>query len=400
MNSRRMAIDGGTPAFAAPRLTGAPNTVDRARLYARLDEMFDRHRFTNNGPMVREFETRLEALTGAEHVVTVANGTLALLVASVGLGVRGTVMVPSWTFAGTVQPLLWAGLEPVFVDVDPLTHSIDASVIEEAAADRKIDLIVPVHLWGRPCDTEAIDAAAREIDCPVLYDAAHALGATHDGRAVGTFGTAEIFSFHATKWMSSIEGGAIATGDADLAELCRRLRNFGFAGEGDIPVNGINAKMSEMHAAVGLCQLERFDTLQAINRERFDIYRACFDGHDHVRLVPVSNGGTAPHGYVVVEISAPTPDPASELQRILEAENVHVRRYFSPGVHHLEAFERFAPSTPLPVTDRLSTCCLALPTGEAVSPTDVLRIGGLVLEGIERLSPTPDSSRSRNVVPA
>jgi dTDP-4-amino-4,6-dideoxygalactose transaminase len=381
-----MAIDGGIPVFDEPRLTGAPNTVDRERLYARLDDMFDRHRFTNNGPMVREFESRLEALTGADHVVTVANGTLALLVASVGMGARGSVIVPSWTFAGTVQPLLWAGLQPLFVDVDPLTHSIDARALEAAAGENDVGLIVPVHLWGRPCDVDAIGAAARRLDCPVLYDAAHALGATHDGRSVGTFGSAEIFSFHATKWMTSIEGGAIATSDDELADLCRRLRNFGFAGEGDIPVNGINAKMSEMHAAVGLCQLERFDSLQSINRERFDIYRACFDGHEQVRLVPVSNGGASPHGYVVVEVTAPGEDPALELQRTLEAENVHVRRYFSPGVHRLQAFERFAPPHPLPATELLSTRCLSLPTGEAVSPNDVLRIGGLVLEAIERLS--------------
>ena len=330
---------------------------------------------------------------GAEHVVTVANGTLALLVASVGMGAQGKVVVPSWTFAGTVQPLLWAGLEPLFVDVDPMTHSLDARSLEIAALNNDIGLIVPVHLWGRPCDVERIEAAAHEIGSHVLYDAAHALGATHNGQSVGTFGTAEVFSFHATKWLTSIEGGAIATDDGDLAELCRRLRNFGFAGEGDIPVNGINAKMSEMHAAVGLCQLERFDSLRATNRERFDIYRACFDGHDQVRLVPVSNGGSSPHGYVAIEVDTPGHDPALELQLTLEAENVHVRRYFSPGVHRLKAFERFAPEQGLPVTDRLSTCTLALPTGEAVSPTDVLRIGGLVLEGIERLARTRSESQ-------
>ncbi len=375
-------------------MTGAPNGIDREAVYRRLDAMFDRNRLTNNGPLVREFEEAIASIVGVDHVVAVSNGTLALLVGAVGLGATGDVIVPSWTFAGTVQPLVWAGLRPRFVDVDPLTHSLDPASVRAALSQRGADtaevgLVVPVHLWGRPCDVEAIDRAASEAGVPVLYDAAHAFGATHSGTPVGNFGQAEIFSFHATKWMSSIEGGAITTNDAALADHCRRLRNFGFAGEGDIPVSGINAKMSEMHAAVGLTQLERFDTIRAANRERYEAYAAAFDSasstRPSVRLAPVTNAGSSPHGYVVVEILADHPEPARALQSLLDAENVRTRRYFAPGVHRLGAFDS-TDTGPLPVTETLAQRCLSLPTGEAITTEDAVTIAGLVLRGIERIT--------------
>lgn len=398
MTTRRLAVDGGAPAFEAPRRTGAPNEIDRARVYALLDEMFDRSRLTNNGPLVRRLEERIAELLDVPHVVNVANGTLALLIAATGLGARGGVAVPSWTFAGTVQPLVWAGLEPCFVEVDAESHSMDPDHLKVTLERGDVGLVVPVHLWGRPCHIDRIEAAAAAAGTPVLYDAAHAFGASHDGTPIGNFGDAEIFSFHATKWMTSIEGGAVTTANGDLAAHLRRLRNFGFAGEDDIPVNGINAKMSEMHAAVGLCQLDRFDQLRAINRDRYVTYRSCFEGSPDLRLLStqVSHRDTAPHSYVVIELDPSLgPFAARDLQRILEAENVHVRRYFSPGVHRLEAFARFAPAEPLPVTDSLAGRCIALPTGEGVSREDVVTISGLVSAALDRIK---DRSASELVV--
>jgi len=384
VTARRLAIDGGTPAFTRPRLTGAPNDIDREAVYRRLDAMFDRHRLTNNGPLVREFEDAIGGIVGVDNVVAVGNGTLALLIGAVGLGATGDVLVPSWTFAGTVQPLVWAGLRPRFVEVAPLTHSLDPASLA-AALDDAVGLVVPVHLWGRPCEIGTIDSLAAQAGVPVLFDAAHAFGSTHGGVAVGNFGSAEIFSFHATKWMTSIEGGALTTSDDDLADHCRRLRNFGFAGEGDIPVSGINAKMSEMHAAVGLTQLERFDAIRAINRERYEAYTTALAGHPAVRVAPVANAGSSPHGYVVIEVEADHPEPARALQTILDAENVRTRRYFAPGVHKLGAFAS-ADTASLPVTESLAQRCLSLPTGESISTDDAVTIAGLVLRGLERIS--------------
>ena len=283
---------------------------------------------------------------------------------------------------------MWAGLRPEFVDVAASSHSIDAAELLAAGPPDDLGLIVPVHLWGRPCDTTALAALSTAWNVPLLYDAAHALGATNEGVPVGNFGVAEVLSFHATKWFTSIEGGAIVTNDSALAEQCRRLRNFGFAGEDDIPVNGINAKLSEMHAAVGLCQLERFDELRDINRQRFTTYETCFAGRSDVRVVPPATDGAAPRGYVVLELrpAEPVAMPSVALQAVLEAEGVHVRRYFSPGVHRLAAFRRFGPPRDLPVTDDLSTRTIALPTGESVTAEDVVTIAGLVLEGLDRLS--------------
>lgn len=368
-------------------MVGAPNRVDRARLYGLLDDVFDRNRLTNNGPLVRELERRLSALLGVGNVVAVANGTLGLLLGAVALDVTGRVLVPSWTFAGTVQPLLWAGLTPEFVDVDPATHSMDPRQLERFADHDDIAAVVPVHLWGRPCAIEEIGIAAEELGVPVLYDAAHAIGSSHRGRAVGGFGAAEVLSFHATKWFSSIEGGALTTDDDELADRLRQLRNFGFAGEGIIPVNGINAKMSEIHAAVALTQLERFDELRAANAQRHRAYAHWFEGHDRIRLLDTTNEGTSGNGYAVVQLRDLGPAPAPRLKRVLAAENVQTRCYFDPGVHRLDAFARFAPDRGrLPITEALCGHCLALPTGEGVSVEDVGAIAGLVIEGIDRLS--------------
>jgi dTDP-4-amino-4,6-dideoxygalactose transaminase len=208
---------------------GRPNIGDRRALLQRIEGLLDRRWLSNDGPLVREFEAKIAQISDVRHCVIMCNATVALEIASRALGLAGEVILPSYTFVATAHALQWQGITPVFADIDPDTHNIDAASIEALITPRTTG-IVGVHLWGRPCDTEAIENLAARRKLSVMYDAAHAFGCSHKGKMIGGFGSCEIFSFHATKFINSFEGGAIVTNDGDLARKLRLMRNFGIEG--------------------------------------------------------------------------------------------------------------------------------------------------------------------------
>ncbi|MEO1060707.1 MAG: DegT/DnrJ/EryC1/StrS family aminotransferase [Actinomycetota bacterium] len=386
---RQLAVEGGAPLFAEPVRVGAPNRVDGERLATAIRQVIDRRRLTNDGPLAREYEERLGELCGA-HAVLVVNGTAALLVAGRALGLSGRIAVPSWTFVASVHAVSLLGAEPVFVDVDE-SHTMDPLALERIAAAGAIDGVMPVHLFGGACDIEAIGLQAAGMDVPVLYDGAQALGTTIRDHPIGRFGTASAFSLHATKWMSAIEGGFITTEDAALAEECRRRRNFGIVGPDAVAMVGTNAKMSELHAAAGLVQLDRFDELAAHNEACFAAYRAVLDPCPDVSLLDVGPTGTSARPYVAIELAA----DRDVILAALAAEGVDCRRYFFPGVHRFPPYADLPLVEPLPVTERLAAGCLALPTGDQLTPSDARRIGELV---VELATASPERRRSWDVV--
>ena len=211
-----LALLGGRPAFASEIRVGRPNVGDRTALIARLGLMLDSGVLTNRGPFVLELEAALRSYLGVRHAITVCNATIGLGVAARALGLAGEVIVPSFTYIATPQALAWLGITPVFCDVDPDTHNLDPRQLEALITPRTTG-ILPVHVWGRPCDTQAIERVACAHGLKTLYDAAHAFGCSHDGQMIGSFGHAEVFSFHATKFFNTFEGGAIATNDDNLA---------------------------------------------------------------------------------------------------------------------------------------------------------------------------------------
>ncbi len=230
--------------------------------------MLDRRWLTNDGPLVGEFEARVASRLGVRHCVTTSNATVALELASRALGMTGEVIVPSFTFVGTVHALHWHGVTPVFCDIDSETHRIDPECVEALITPNTTG-IVGVHLWGRMCDEQALNAIASRHGFPLLFDAAHAMGSTSGGRSVGGFGHAEVLSFHATKIVNSFEGGAIVTDDDELASQLRATRNFGFVGRDYAEGLGKNAKMSEASAAMGLTSLDSLDDFIAVNQRNF-----------------------------------------------------------------------------------------------------------------------------------
>ena len=200
------------------------------------------------------------------------NATVALEIAIRALGLRGEVIVPSYTFVATAHALQWQEITPLFADMDPGTHNIAPAAIERLITPRT-SAIIGVHVWGRACDAEAIEAIGRKHGLEVMYDAAHAFGCSHKGKMVGSFGRCEVFSFHATKFLNTFEGGAVVTNDDALAEKMRLMRNFGFAGYDRVIYLGVNGKMTEVCAAMGLTSLDSIDEIIALNRRNYLAYQ-------------------------------------------------------------------------------------------------------------------------------
>jgi dTDP-4-amino-4,6-dideoxygalactose transaminase len=385
-----LAVLGGDPAFPEPLHVGRPNIGEREAILARIGEVLDRRWLTNDGPLVRELEQRIVERTGARNCVAMANGTIALEIAIRALGLAGEVIVPSFTFVATAHALQWQQITPVFCDVDPRTHSIDPSRIASLLTPRTTG-ILGVHLWGRPCEVEALEALAVEHGLKLLFDAAHAFDCSHGGEPIGRFGNAEVFSFHATKFVNSFEGGAVVTNDDELAERMRLMRNFGFQGYDDVVYVGTNGKMSEVAAAMALTSLDSIEDFVAVNRRNHFRYRSGLAGLPGVHLLDPSDGGRSNYQYVVAEITDPFPVSRDVLMQVLWSENVRARRYFHPGVHRMEPYRSYQPNAGLllPETERVAEHVLVLPTGTAMEVDHVdtvCRIIRTVAEGGEALA--------------
>lgn len=368
------------PLFDRPIRTGRPNIGDRATLHRLLDEILDRRWLTNNGPVVQEFERRIAEYLGVRHCIAVSNGTVAIEVAVKALGLTGEVILPSFTFVASAHALSWVGLRPVFCDIDASTYCIDPSRIPALVTDRT-SAIMGVHVYGRPCDTAGLGAVGHAAGVPVIYDAAHAFGCSHDGAMIGSFGACETFSFHATKFFNTFEGGAITTDDDCLAEELRRCRSFGYAdGSRASSSVGTNAKMTEVSAAMGLVNLDSIEQIIQRNRENHTAYREGLDSIAGLSVIPFDLDERNNYQYAVLEVLEPFPLTAGELMRRLERENVFVQRYFAPPVHRQAPYLAAVGSAgrALPETDGLAERVVALPTGSAVSPDDARRIASFI----------------------
>jgi dTDP-4-amino-4,6-dideoxygalactose transaminase len=374
------AIFGGKPSFDQQLHVGRPNIGDKELLLKRIGEVVDRRWLTNAGPCVEEFEQRLRQFLGVRHCEAMCNATDGLQLAMRAMGMHGEVIVPAFTFVATAHAVQWLGFTPVFCDVNPHTHTIDPARIEELITPRTTG-IVGVHLWGQPCDVETLEAVARKHGLKLLFDAAHAFDCSWRGRMIGNFGGAEVFSFHATKFFNTFEGGAIATNDAELALRVQRMRNFGFAGLDQTDALGTNAKMSEASAAMGLTNFESLPEFLETNRRNYLAYLRELDGITGVRMLGYDHNEKRNYQYIVLEIEeSQTILSRDALQDILWAERVLARRYFYPGCHRMQPYASTMPNvgSRLPVTERLSQQVLVLPTGTGVSVEQIETICGIL----------------------
>ncbi len=371
-----LALFGGEPAFAQKLHVGRPNIGNRERLLERIASALDRRWLSNDGVFATELEQRIRDLLGVKHCTVVCNGTVGLEVGIRARGLTGEVIVPSFTFVASAHALEWLGITPVFCDVQDRTHCIDPRKVEELITPGT-SAILGVHLWGQPCAvTELADIAERR-GLRLLFDAAHAFGCSHQGRMIGNFGSLEVFSFHATKFFNTFEGGAIVTNDDALAERIRAMRNFGYGRHDEIIDVGTNGKMNEVSAAMGLTGLESLPEFIAVNCANYQRYKAGLAGRAGVRVLSFDENERCNYQYIVLEIDESiTGISRDDLMEVLRAENVLARRYFHPGVHRLEPYRSRCPDagSRLPVTERLANQVLALPTGTAVGVDEVSSI--------------------------
>jgi dTDP-4-amino-4,6-dideoxygalactose transaminase len=340
-----------------------------------LAGIWDRGWLTNHGPLVGELETRLRDYLGVAHLLYVANGTLALQIALRALDLRGEVITTPFSYVATTSSLLWEGCDPVMVDIDPERLTIDPVRIEEAITDRT-SAILATHVYGNPCDVERIARIADEHGLKVIYDAAHAFGSLYDGQPVFRYGDVSTASFHATKVFHTVEGGAVCTDSSETAAAAALLRNFGHTGANEFARVGINAKNSEFHAAMGLCNLPHLETNLARRRSIADRYTRNLHGLP-LRRPQIDARCSWNVAYYPVILASEA--GLCRVTATLNAHNIYPRRYFYPSLATLPFVERRHPT---PISDDVSPRVLCLPLYPALAPEQVDMICDLIAQAL------------------
>jgi dTDP-4-amino-4,6-dideoxygalactose transaminase len=368
-----LAVLGAPPAFQDPLHVGRPNIGDRNALINRINDLLDRRWLTNNGPLVQELESRIAGYVGVKHCIAMCNATVALEIATRALGLHGEVIVPSFTFVATAHSLQWQEITPVFCDIDPRTYNLDPTQVESMVTPRTTG-IIGVHVWGRPSAIEQLAEIARRRGLALMFDAAHAFGCSYNGRMIGSFGEAEVFSFHATKFFNTFEGGAVVTNNDGLAAKVRLMTNFGFAGNDNVIYVGTNGKMTEVCAAMGLTGLDSLDEFTEVNYRNYTTYRTLLKEVPGIRLITYNESERCNYQYIVIDVDETLAGISRDaLVQVLQAENILARRYFYPGCHQMEPYRSYFPHAGLllPHTERIAKRVISLPTGTAVTVEDI-----------------------------
>ena len=373
-----LACFGGQPLFGEKLYVGRPNLCSREKLHAALDQIFDNRWLTNDGPFLRRFEEKLQEFLGVRHCVAVCNATIGLQMVYRALGrarsARRNALMPAFTFIATAHAWEWEGGLPVFCDVDPERHLLSPDDAE-SRLDDETALLVGVHTWGQPCQIEKLEALSKARNVPLVFDSAHAFSNFSGSRRIGGFGDAEVFSFHATKFFNTFEGGAITTDDDALAAELRHMRNFGFSGYDQVSRLGTNGKMQEISAAMGLCLMDELDSLLETNRRNYRNYLDAFRACPGISLLQLEKPETLNCQYVVAKLAQDAPWFLRDLLvDVLWAENVLARKYFYPGCHRAAPYAERGPAPVLPVTEDLCRQVVVFPTGTTVTPTHIQQI--------------------------
>ncbi|MCD7925528.1 MAG: DegT/DnrJ/EryC1/StrS family aminotransferase [Bacteroides sp.] len=327
---------------------------------------------THNGPLVQRFEKEVGEHLGVSNVVSCVNGTFALQMAIRALKLKGEIITTPFTFIATSYSILWEGCTPVFVDIDSETFNIDPQKIEEKITYHTV-AIMPVHVFGNVCDIEAIDVIARKHNLKVIYDAAHAVGVNYKGKSVFQYGDISCTSFHATKMLNTTEGGACFTNSEELDAKLRRIRFFGFENHADIVEDGTNAKMTEVHAAVGLANLKYLDKALEDRKQKYACYKNELSKISSLSFQKITEDCNYSYFPVVFKDEA-------ELLKVMKAlndENIYPRRYFYPSIN---AFNRLFPYISMPISEDISSRILCLPLYYTLTISEIEYITSLLVK--------------------
>lgn len=340
-----------------------------------LEQIWATKILTNGGPLHQRLEEALCRHLGVDHIALFANGTIGLVTALQSLRITGEVITTPYSFVATAHSLLWNGIKPVFVDIDPHTLNLDPASIE-AAITPQTTAIMPVHCYGQPCDVDAIQRIADTYNLKVIYDAAHAFGVQHQGSSVLRHGDLSVLSFHATKVFNTFEGGAIVCPDAKTKLRIDQLKNFGFVDETIVVAPGINGKMSEVSAAMGLLQLDHIAEALERRRQIDETYRAELKGVKGIFCLGRAGASSSNFGYFPVLVDADYPVSRDALYERMRERNIFARRYFYPLISEFPMYRGLpsARSENLPVATAMAQRVLCLPIYPALQPADQRRV--------------------------
>ncbi|MBB4304257.1 dTDP-4-amino-4,6-dideoxygalactose transaminase [Rhodobium orientis] len=386
-----LAFFGGPALFqrGAPRPIGQLVQPSAEAFSDAVDTIYETQRISNNGHLVQSLEERLKAYHSVRNCVVMASASLAIigLLQLASRTDRRNIVLPAFTYVGLPHLARWAGFEPLFCDVDRTTHTISPTDLERLIGD-DVAAVLAVHQVNAPCHHAELTEIGDRHGVPIIYDSVHALGCTlPDGTPIGALGVAEVFSLHATKMLNGFEGGYITTNDDDLAERLRKVRNFGYRNEISTEMIGLNAKLNEIHAGFALASLDEIDDVIRRNKERYDRYKAAFDGIPGVTILPYGEGYRDKNfEFALIDVSESWPLGRDETVQLLRAENALARQYYNEPLYlhsdYPSAGNRQKPNLPqsvvmplMPVTDALSRRIIQMPVGESVSLEDIDAMG-------------------------
>jgi dTDP-4-amino-4,6-dideoxygalactose transaminase len=346
-----------------------------------LKGIWDRNWLTNQGPLVQELEAKLQAYHGLSMPVhCVANGSLGLQIALKALGVTGEIITTPFSYVATTACPLWEGCTVKFADIEPDTLTIDPKAVE-AAITSKTEAILATHVFGNPCDCEALEAIARKHSLALIFDAAHAFGVSYKGKSILEYGDASMVSLHATKLMHAVEGGFIVAKDPAVSEKMEWMRRFGHKGPEEFHGVGTNAKLSEFHAAMGLCNLNHIDEILEKRKAICHTYDSAFFGSESSthspQLTSIAYRAGASRNYAYYPVLFQSESELLDAVARLESEGIFPRRYFYPSISEVPVF---APSEPTPISADIARRIICLPLFESLSEVEVNRITELMKE--------------------
>lgn len=338
-----------------------------------LEGIWQSGQITNNGPLHRRLEGELADYLGVEHISLFNNGTIALLAAIKLHNLSGEVITTPYTFVATSHALIWNDINPVFVDIDPTTFNLDPGKVEEAITERTT-AIMPVHVYGAPCDVSAFQALADKYGLKLIYDAAHAFGVRLEGQSILTFGDASALSFHATKVFHTFEGGALVLRNAEDKARVDQLKNFGFVSETEVDGVGINGKLNEVQAAMGLLHLKHIHHALAERRRVGAMYCKRLVDLPGITLPEISKSSQN-YSYFPIIVGDDYPVSRDGLYEKLRSQGILARRYFYPLVTNFAVYKKFLPDgLHLPIAQNVSARVLCLPIYPEMSADDVERV--------------------------
>lgn len=348
-----------------------------------INPIFESHHMTNMGPIYKKFQYQLIEYLKVPELSLFVNGHMALEMAIQALGLQvpeGEIITTPFTFVSTAHAITRNSLKPVFCDIKPGDYTIDPDKIEALVTDKTV-AIIPVHVYGNPCDVEAIQTIADKYGLKVIYDAAHAFGVTYKGAGIGNFGDASMFSFHATKVFNTIEGGAVVFHDKKYSAPLHELKNFGIHGPEDTVSIGGNAKLDEFRAAMGICNLRRMDECINARKAVFERYMERLSGTDGLLLPQIQEGVSANYAYFPVCFDSDKFGKTRDLVfGELKERDIHARKYFYPAVNDMSCYRGMFDNQKTPVAHDISLRVLTLPMYEGLELEDVDRICDIILK--------------------